>query len=205
MKSFEVLSLRIALMVPFIYFAIIVLSSCFYPGYSHMRQTISELGANNAPHPGIFNVGVIINGAATLIGAFGYFRALKHLGASQLSTWLTASVLILFGIAILLVGLFPMPDPRHAGNKLPLVIVLGPLFLAVALWKQRKARVLNLYLIGTSVFMIITFGILFGVGRLVTHENVGLMQRISALAAFPWIGVSSYALSVWAFRPPAAS
>lgn len=32
----------------------------------------------------------------------------------------------------------------------------------------------------TSIFMIIIFSILFGVGRLVTRKDVGLMQRISA-------------------------
>jgi len=72
MKRLEADSLRVAIAVPFIYFGNLVLSSLFYPGYSQLRQKVSELGAKGAPHPEIFNAGVIINGAAILVGAFGF-------------------------------------------------------------------------------------------------------------------------------------
>jgi len=200
MKKLEVISLRVAMMVPFIYFGIIVLSALFYPGYSHMRQVISDLGASGTPHPEIFNVGVIITGAAILIGAFGFFRALQRLGARLMLTCLTSSVLVLFGLAGLLTGIFPWPDPRHGGKYLALVIIFGPMFLTAALWKRREARLLNMYSIGTNILMIGTIAIMTGIGGLVTRANVGLMQRISALTVFPWIGIAAYVLNVLVLR-----
>jgi hypothetical protein len=57
-----------------------------------------------------------------------------------------------------------------------------------------------MYSIGTNILMIGTIAIMMGVGGLVTRANVGLIQRISALTAFPWIGVAAYVLNVLVLR-----
>jgi hypothetical protein len=46
MRKLEVISLGIGIAVPSIYLGNLVLSSLFYPGYSQMRQQVSEPSAN---------------------------------------------------------------------------------------------------------------------------------------------------------------
>ncbi len=194
MEKLETISLRVAMAVPFIYFGNIGLSSLFYPGYSHLRQTASELGARGAPHPEIFNIGLFILGAAFLISAFGFFRALQQLGTKPILTWLTSSVLALLCLNVLLAGFFPLPDPRHSGFYLFYANFFGPVIFAVTFWKRSDTKLLKAYLITTNILMIATFALMMGVGGLATHANVGLLQRILGLTDFPWITVAAYTL-----------
>lgn len=204
MRKLEAVSLRLAVWMPFLYAGNLAFSSLFYPGYSQSRQMVSELGAQGAPHPAIFNVGVFLIGITILIGAFGFFRALRRLGAKPIWVWLTSSVLVLSGLATLMAGLYPLPDPRHDGKYLGLVIILGPVSLATALWRLADARPFIIYLLATNLLMIVMLAILMGVGGFATAANVGFYQRAYALAAFPWIGAAAYALKVWVLRysPP---
>jgi hypothetical membrane protein len=194
MEKHETMSLRVAMAVPFLYFGTQGLGSLFYPGYSYLRQTASELGARGSPHPAIFNVGTLIQGFALLISAFGFFRALQHLGARPVLTWLTSSVLALGGVNSLLAGLFPLPDPRHAGLYLSYAYFFGPVLFAITLWRRNEANLLKAYLIATNILMIAAFALMTGVGGLDTHAYVGLFQRILGLTAFPWITVAAYTL-----------
>ena len=57
MKTLDVICLRMAMAVPFLYLGTLLVSAHFYPGYSHVRQAASELGMAGAPRPEIFNVG----------------------------------------------------------------------------------------------------------------------------------------------------
>ena len=180
--------------VPFIYFGTQGLGSLFYPGYSYLRQTASELGARGAPHPEIFNIGMLILGFAFLIGAFGFFRALQHLNTKPILTWITSSVLALSGVNFFLAGLFPLPDPRHVGLHLFYASFFGPVLFAATLWNRNEAKLLKGYLITTNILMIAASAIMMGFGGFVTHAYVGLLQRILGLTAFPWITVAAYTL-----------
>jgi hypothetical membrane protein len=196
MMMLDTICLRVAMAVPFLYLGTLVLSAHFYPGYSHVRQAASELGMAEAPRPEIFNVGFILVGTAILIGAVWYFRALRRLGAHSAWAWLTATALVSFGSACAMTGIFPFPDARHGGRELGLVVVFAPLLLAAVLRGHRETRLLNLYSIGTAMLLAIMITLMMGVGGVVTPENDGLAQRISALAVFPWIGVAAYGLRV---------
>jgi glucan biosynthesis protein C len=204
MKKLDVICLWMAMLVPFLYLGTLLLSAHFYPGYSHVRQAASELGARGAPRPEIFNVGFVVIAAAILTGAVGYFRALQRLGAGKIWTWLTASVLVGFAVACAMAGMFPFPDARHAGRELGLVIIFAPGLLAIALRKRREARLLNLYSIASGLLLVVTVAMMMGVGGIVTPANDGLAQRITALAVYPWIGVCGYGLNALArrARPP---
>jgi hypothetical membrane protein len=64
MKKLDRICLQVAVAVPFLYVATLVLSAHFYPGYSHVRQAASELGMADALRPEIFNTGFVLIGAA---------------------------------------------------------------------------------------------------------------------------------------------
>jgi glucan biosynthesis protein C len=204
MKKLDAMCLRIAMAVPFLYLGTLLLSAHFYPGYSHVRQAASELGAPGSPRPEIFNVGFVVLGVAILIGAIGYFRALQRLGTHKTWSWATASVLAGFAVACAMAGIFPFPDARHAGRELGLIIFFAPVLLAVALRTRREARLLILYSIASALLLIITIAMMMGVGGLVTSANDGLAQRVTALAVYPWIGVAGYRLHAMVLRPTGA-
>ena len=51
----KVLAVALIAIPAFYYFALIV-GAATYPGYSHVTNYASELGAADAPHPQLFNI-----------------------------------------------------------------------------------------------------------------------------------------------------
>ncbi|HEX7704966.1 MAG TPA: DUF998 domain-containing protein [Thermoanaerobaculia bacterium] len=187
-------SLRVGILVPFLYFGTLIVSSLLYPGYSHVRQYASELGAASAPYPIVFNAGIVLFGLAILVALAGFGRALRALGAGRVLTTLFLLTLGAFGAGMVMGALFPMPDPRHGAFGLAFGIHLAPAFLAAALWRSEDHRALRLYLLATVVAGTVMLAVMMGVGGLVTRANVGMFQRLHAIVVIPWIGVASYAL-----------
>jgi hypothetical membrane protein len=178
--------------VPIIYFGNLILTPLFYPGYSHVTQYASELGGPDAPRAFIFNTAIMLLGLAGLAAGAGFFLALRRLTGKTLLPVLLGLILVLFGVSMVMGGLFPMPDERHGGFGLGMGVHLGPLLLALALRKRSNLRGLQIYLLITTVLMIVFFAIMMGVGELVTRANVGIFQRVYALNLFPWIGIGAW-------------
>jgi hypothetical membrane protein len=184
--------LNAGIAVPILYFGNLIFTPLFYPGYSHVTQYASELGGPDAPRPFIFNTVLVLLGVAGLAAGAGFFLGLRRLTGKTVLAALLGLIMVLFGVSMILGGLFPMPDPRHGGFGLGMGIHLGPLLLALALRSRENLRGLNAYLLITMVLMIVFFAIMMGVGGLVTRANVGVFQRLYALNLFPWIGAGSY-------------
>ncbi len=186
--------LSFGIAVPILYFLALLLGSAFYPGYSHVTRYASELGAAEAPHPWIFNSGIVTAGVAALLAGPGFAFALRRLGSDRLPAVLTGLTISLWGVAMVLGGSFPMPDPRHGGFGLGLPLLVAPLFLLWGLRHTPDAGRLRLFLLVVFLAMTALFAVMMGVGGLVTLANVGLWQRGNALASIPWIGIVAYAL-----------
>ncbi|HPA53373.1 MAG TPA: DUF998 domain-containing protein, partial [Thermoanaerobaculia bacterium] len=154
----------------------------------------SELGAAEAPHPWIFNSGIVTAGVAALLAGPGFAFALRRLGSDRLPAVLTGLTISLWGVAMVLGGSFPMPDPRHGGFGLGLPLLVAPLFLLWGLRHTPDAGRLRLFLLVVFLAMTALFAVMMGVGGLVTLANVGLWQRGNALASLPWIGIVAHAL-----------
>lgn len=189
----ESLLLGFAVAVPVLYFGVMLVAASTWPGYSHVTQYVSELGGPDAKHPAIFNVGIVVMGAVCTLSAWGIFGAARRVGGRSLMSALAATCIALFGVAMMMGGLFPMPNPLHGGFGLGFAMVLAPLFLALALGGRGGA--LTVLLLGSFAFMIATMAVMMGVGHIVTRANVGLWQRLNALAMFPWLGVTGLALA----------
>lgn len=182
------------ILIPVVYFGLLIVARLIYPGFNYATQYASEMGSAEARYPAVFNTGVMLCGVLGLVASFGFYHAVRRLGGNRWLAALTGLTFLLFGIGTFLGGRFPMPDERHGGYGLMLAIQLTPLFLALALWRVRSLRGLCIFLL--VVFAIMTFFIfvMFGVGELVTRANVGLWQRGNALAGFPWIGIAAWRL-----------
>ncbi len=186
--------LSFGIAVPILYLLALVLGSAFYPGYSHVTRYASELGAAEAPHPWIFNSGIVAGGVAALIAGPGFFLALRRLGSDRLPAVLSGVAVSLWGVAMVLGGSFPMPDPRHGGFGLGVGLQVAPLFLLWALRHAPDSGRLRIFLVFVFLAMTALFAVMMGVGGLVTRANVGLWQRGNALASIPWLGIAAFAL-----------
>lgn len=189
------LLLAAGIAVPVLYFATVFGTPLASPGYSHLTQYASELGMAGSPSARWFNAGIFLTGLAAIVASPGMYLAARRDGAGRLWPALAALSLGLFGVGLMLGALFPMPDPRHGGFGLGMGIHLAPLFLALALWRVTGRRRLARLLLAAAILMLALLLPMMGVGGLVTTANVGLFQRLYALAVFGWIGVAGYALS----------
>jgi hypothetical membrane protein len=190
----DVFLVQLAVVVPILYFGTLLVAAATWPGYSHVTRYASELGGPEAPRPEIFNVGIIVMGVVCMISSLGVFRAARRLGARRLFAVLGATCMGLFGVAMVMGGTFPMPDPRHGAYGLGFLMVFAPLFFALALRGRPGFGPLVLFLFASFALLVATMAVMMGVGQLVRRSNVGLWQRANALAMFPWIGVLGWAL-----------
>ena len=179
--------------VPILYFSTVIASSFAYPGYSHLTQYASELGMAGTRSAIWFNGGIFVTGLAAIAASAGIYVAARNENGGRLWPVLATVSLALFGVGLLFGALFPMPDPRHGGFGLGMGLHLTPFFLAIALRRAEGRRRLVRYLVITAVVMLGFLAVMMGVGGLVTSANVGLFQRVYALASFSWIGIASYA------------
>jgi hypothetical membrane protein len=187
--------LRFGIAVPLIYYGIQALAAPFYPGYSVLGNTASELGSDRSEHAVIFNAGMMIQGVASLAASLGFFLALRRMRINSVLAALSAVALAINGVQHIWAGWYPIPDPRHGGH-LPFTVAmtLVPILLTAALWRQVGTG-LKVYLVGTLVLLaaVITLrSVLSGLDR---YEYRGLLQRVFTLAIFPPIGVAAYALA----------
>ena len=92
-------------------------------------------------------------------------------------------------------GMFPMPDARHGAFGIGLAGPLVPLFALLALRSVPDASAMKLFLIFIFAGSVIVLAIMFGLGQLVTRQNVGIWQRINSGISIPWLSL----LGFWLF------
>jgi hypothetical membrane protein len=191
-SRFEKVALVSGVAAPLLYFGSVVTAALSYPGFSLIRQFASELGANDAPHPLILNVGVVLSGVATILAGAGFRMALARLGARDVwRRWASITTAAL-GAALGVAGLFPLPNWWHyVGSSLAFPAILAPLLLALALRQCPQARGLRWYLVVNNVLMVLAY-FAFVCGR--GSNILGLLQLLYTLLAIPWVAVAAYVL-----------
>jgi hypothetical protein len=98
----------------------------------------------------------------------------------------------MFGISMIMGGMFPMPNPLHGGFGLVFALVPAPILIATALRGTPGSGGIRTFLWVACALMLATLTVMFGVGGLVRRSNVGAWQRVNALAMFPWIGIAAW-------------
>jgi hypothetical membrane protein len=196
--------LRIGISVPFIYYGIQAAAAPFFPGFSILTNTASELGSDRSEYPLIFNAGIMAQGVASLAASLGFLIALRRLRINAALAALAAAALAMNGIQSIWAGYYPLPDSRHAGH-LPFVVAMTllPVLLTAALWRQ-AGTALKVYLVSTLVLLVAMLALRSGLSGLDKYEYRGLLQRVFTLSIFPPIGVGAYALASRIGRRPVA-
>ncbi len=159
------------------------------PGYSAVRQTVSEIGEVGSPMRApftalLFAVAACLAVFATALGGFA-----RAIGRSQVPAWLTGFM----AISTAGVGFFSFPHPLH--NVFGLSELIGyqaPLFLALLWRREPAARALA----GFSAAMAVVVWIAIVVNLLPIFRPpaiwpylkpaLGLVQRALFAAWFAW-------------------
>jgi hypothetical protein len=100
----------------------------------------------------------------------------------------------LWGIAIVIGGLYPLPDERHGAYGLAIVGQLTPLLSLIALRKVKGLAALKYFLAFIFIASLALFAIMMGVGELVTRANVGIWQRTYGALSIPYLTVLGWVL-----------
>ncbi|MBL8531852.1 MAG: DUF998 domain-containing protein [Hyphomonadaceae bacterium] len=178
--------------VPLIYFASQAAAMAFNPDFDIATQQPSELGCCGVSAPIVANVGFMLTGVCAIAGGVGLFLDLRQTGGASVLAVLAALGMILFGGAMAMSGLFPLPNPLHYGFGLFPAGLLAPLFAALALRDGGAARWIVFASFGLSAVLV---ALMFGLGGVVTAANLGYFSRAVALVAFP-----AMALLCWTVR-----
>ena len=188
--------LRFGIAAPLLYYGIQIVAAPFFPDFSFLGTTASELGSDRSVRPWLFNAGVMLTGIATLVGSIGLLRSLRRLGAHPIIAGLTLLAVAGTGLSSLWAGIFPMPDPRHAGHPSFLIAMLAvPFVLSFALWRLGVSRAIKAYLVATIVLLLVMIPIMMRMIDIDMHSYGGLLQRLFALTVFVPIGVGAYELA----------
>src|SRR5215469_6143537 len=94
-------ALRFGIAVPLLYYGIQLVAAPFFPDFSVLGTTASELGSDRSARPWILNSGAILTGIAAVVGSIGLLRALRRLGAHPIVGWLTLVVVAGTGLSSL--------------------------------------------------------------------------------------------------------
>ncbi len=183
------------MVVPVLYFGSQLAAAPFYPGYSFITNSASQLGSDRSQWPAILNTGAILTGVASLLSAPGFVVGLT--GAGGRRVWAVACGLCVAstGAAAIWAGSFPMPDPRHNPGALGAGTFLAPIVLLLAVWRIPGARWLRVYLLVTLAVFAGLIPIMSGMTPVDLARFGGLMQRVGTLVLyFPPAVVAAYLL-----------
>jgi hypothetical membrane protein len=185
-------ALIIGVVIPFAYFGMQLLAAPFYPGYNFMTNAASDLGASTFAYGQWFSAGILLFGVLLLVAAVGIGVALHQRQTNVLLTAFVVLTIAACGVASLWAGAYPLPDPAHGGPPwLTFGMILTPLALMVALWKQARLR---LVLLACVLLIVALIPLVSGALGVDTRAYSGLMQRLLALATFGAISLAAYGL-----------
>lgn len=170
------------------------------PGYSHVRQTVSEIGQSDSPARVPFALLLLGVAACTLVFAQAFRQAASRTGNSPAPAILVGAM----AVSVTGVAVFAHPHPLH--NVFGLSELVGyqaPLLFAL-LWR-RDPRAGRLVALSWVLYLVMVLAIAANLSALLgmdaiwayVQSRIGLAQRMLFAAWFGWI-----ALLGWSLREP---
>jgi hypothetical membrane protein len=159
------------------------------PGYSHVRQTVSELGKVGSPGRFAFSALLCLVATCLVIFATAVARAHRKLGCSTLPTYFVVAL----AISCAGVGLFSYPHPLHNIFGLSETIGLqAPLVAALVCWRTSRAKQISKFSI--IMYAVVLSAIAINLIPLVRPAGLwplmrpffGIVQRFLFLSWFVW-------------------
>lgn len=187
------LLLKFAVLVPLIYFGVLIAGGLMTPGYDHMTQTAAVLGAPGAPSAQIFNYGLVAAGGCAVLGALGVLLGMTRLGAGVIWAVLASAAIAVWGASLIFAGLQWEPSWLPGGYRYDLAILAAPLLMFLGLAGRSDMGGLKLLLIVVLLAMAALTAVSLNLGglNLIKPENAGLWERAWLVAAVPWIAIAA--------------
>ena len=186
--------LWLGVLVPVVYFGSQLVAARFYPRYSFVTQSASELGSDRSNRPAVLNSGAILTGIATVIAAFAFLPALRRQGTGRVMAILTTIAMVSMGAGAIWAGSFPLPDPRHNPKLIGAGAFLVPLFFALSAIKWHDAPALRRYLFANLALFVLLIPVMSGATPIDVVRYRGVMQRIAAGVLYIPVGVVAASL-----------
>src|ERR1700722_614692 len=159
------------------------------PGYSHVHQTVSEIGEIGSPARAPFAIMLFAVAVCMLVFASGVRAASIAAGHSAFAAWLIAFM----AVPCVGIGIFAFPHPLH--NVFGLSELIGyqaPLALAFTWRRDARARAL----VAFSWIMFVAVWIVLGLNIspmfrqsevwALVHPVYGIVQRLLFAVWFGW-------------------
>lgn len=172
--------------------ATLLLFGALQPGYSHLYNAASELGAFGASNPLAMNIlCFFLTGAFVALAGLGFVRYLKSEAQSPAAGWWV------FALGVMLAGA-AVPADMDLYFESPWTVVhaffvlLGVIPFLVAAWKTHAVlRVLHQQSRFLAYFpwLIVPVFLLHGI-----LDQGGLVQRLTILVVLVWVGALSWHL-----------
>jgi hypothetical membrane protein len=188
---------------PLLFTAVVAVLGALRPGYGHVAQFISELGASGTQYSAVMNYAGFVP-AGLLLAALGLslFRALPRRALAIAG----AALVTLFGVLIAASGIASCDPgcPQGSGSAqntvhnsiapvLFIALIVAPALLGQHFRGVPALRALSLYSFITSLASLVLFGAM--VQSLEARELTGLWQRLLLATQFAWcaaVGVRSF-------------
>lgn len=181
------------IIAPVMFWVLSITAGLIRPGYDPIRQFGSELGIG--PHAWLQNVNFILFGLLEIAFAYGLHRGINHGQGSRIGP----ALLTIGGMAMVLVGIFPMsigPHTLHgsiharAAQVLYYALPLAFFVIAPRLNEDRHWRGYSWYsaLLGAIAFILATL-LVWGLGPTWLATRMGLVQRLLFAVAFGWLEI----------------
>lgn len=165
------------------------------PGYSHVRQTVSELGEVGSPGQVAFSVLLCLVAASLLVYAGAIARSLHELGHSVSPAYFVGAM----AISCAGVGIFAFPHSLHNIFGLSETVGLqAPLVAALACRKDARAKQVTVF--SSIMYLVVLMAIAINLVPLVRPADLwahlkpffGIVQRSLFASWFIWC--AGYAL-----------
>jgi hypothetical membrane protein len=159
------------------------------PGYSQVRQTVSEIGEVGSPARLPFTLLLCCVGVLLLVFAAAVASLSRRRGHSTIAAWIIGFM----AVPCIGIGIFAYPHPLH--NVFGLLEMIGyqaPLFLALAWRRDPQARTLVrfswIFFAVVWFTIAINFTVFHRYGAVWAHVKpvYGLVQRSLFAAWFTW-------------------
>lgn len=170
---------------PIWFHVIVAILGAMYPGYDHVTQFMSELGAVGSPVAGVFNsLGIGAYGLLTIAFSYGLYRGIK-------GSLFGPALLAISGFSMIMLGIYPLgpsTTDMHI-NFFYLLAISSSLYLFAfvkCVMGDDRWRDMWKYILFTAVLALIV---------LIIHQSrifapaVGLTQRIWVAIIGIWIVV----------------
>lgn len=208
MKDVERVLLGLGVLIPFWLFFGVWLTALAYPGYSHLDQAMSQLGAQGAPTQGFSAwVNNLPLGVFFVLFAVGVMRQVR---ASRLALF-SAGLILAHGLASFATGYFPCdqgcapvePSFSQQMHNLAGLVMFLSLTLASLLWSFLSKRLLGsrgfgVFSLACTVLAVAT--VVLMAQAVEAGHWFGLYQRINYGISVLW--VAGLALMLLRVRQP---